>query len=70
MKLLFDENLSYRLIAAVADIYPGSAHVREIGLLGSEDGRIWRYAAEQGFVLVSKDSDFYQRSIVMEVHPG
>lgn len=69
MKLLFDENLSYRLVAALTDLYPGSAHVREVGLLGAEDHRIWRYAAEHGFLLASKDTDFYERSLVFGAPP-
>lgn len=64
MKLLFDENLSYRLVGLLDDVYPESTHVRDIGLLGAKDLRIWTYAAEHGFLLASKDTDFYQRSIV------
>ncbi len=56
MKLLFDENLSFRLVAGLADIFPESAHVRDVGLLGAEDRTIWKFAAEQGFVLTSKDT--------------
>jgi predicted nuclease of predicted toxin-antitoxin system len=62
VKLLFDENLSFRLVRLLADVYPGSAHVRGLGLLGAEDAAIWAYAAEHGFTLVSKDADFYDRS--------
>jgi len=69
MKLLFDENLSFRLVAALADIYPDSKHVREIGLLGADDLRIWSYAAEHGFLLASKDTDFYERSLVFGAPP-
>jgi len=69
MKLLFDENLSFRLVAALADIYPGSAHVREVGLLGAEDSRIWEHAAQHGFLLVSKDTDFYDRSLIFGAPP-
>ena len=69
MKLLFDENLSYRLVGALSDIYPGSAHVRDAGLLGAADRLIWPYAGERGFLLVSKDNDFYQRSIVLGAPP-
>ncbi len=64
MKLLFDENLSFRLAHALQDIYPGSTQVRDVGLLGAEDKRIWAYAAEHGYLLVSKDTDFYQRSLL------
>lgn len=69
MKLLFDENLSYRLEAALADIYPGSKHVRNAGLLGADDVSVWDYAAEHGFLLVSKDTDFYERSLVFGAPP-
>lgn len=69
MKLLFDENLSYRLVAALQDIFPGSAHIRDVGLLGAADRHIWPYAGDNGFLLVSKDSDFYQRSMVFGAPP-
>jgi predicted nuclease of predicted toxin-antitoxin system len=56
VKLLFDENLSFRLIRALADLFPGSAHVRDVGLLGAVDAAIWAYAAEHEFLLASKDT--------------
>jgi predicted nuclease of predicted toxin-antitoxin system len=62
VKLLFDENLSYRLAEALSDVYFGSAHLRNCGLRGAPDERIWQYAHESGFVIVSKDSDFSERS--------
>lgn len=64
MRLLFDENLSYHLVGKLADVYPNSVHVRDIGLRGVEDRRIWDYAAERGLLLTSKDTDFYQRSLI------
>jgi len=69
MKLLFDENLSFRLAYALQGIYPHSTHVRDVGLLGAEDKRIWTYAIQQGFILVSKDTDFYQRSLLYGAPP-
>lgn len=69
MKLLFDENLSYRLVRLLADVYPESAHVREGGLRGAPDSRIWAYAAENGFMIVSKDADFYERSLLYGAPP-
>ena len=53
--LLFDENLSHKLPAKLADVYPGSAHVRHVGLLGAGDERVWEYALRNGLVIVSKD---------------
>ncbi len=69
MKLLFDENLSHRLVHVLEDTYPGSAHVRDLGLLGAADRLIWKVAADQGFLLTSKDTDFYQRSLVHGAPP-
>ncbi|HEV2351053.1 MAG TPA: DUF5615 family PIN-like protein [Terriglobia bacterium] len=64
MKLLFDENVSTALSRILARDYPGSAHVREVGLRGAEDGQIWDYCRAQGFAIVSKDADFRERSFV------
>ena len=64
MKLLFDENLSPKLPRLVATLFPDSAHVRECGLLGQADEDVWEYARANGFTIVSKDSDFQQRSLL------
>jgi len=64
MKLLFDQNLSPRLPRVLADLYPDSVHVREVGLRDASDAEIWQYAQQHGLVIVSKDSDFQQRSLL------
>ena len=48
MKLLFDQNLSYRLVKSFAAEFPGSAHVRHVGLEKALDGSVWDYAKENG----------------------
>ncbi len=63
MKLLFDQNLSHRLPHILRDIFPESIHIREIGFIEATDTVIWEYAKEYGFTIVSKDSDFQQRSL-------
>lgn len=62
MKLLLDENLSPRLVDALAGLFPGSAHVHGAGLGSATDDAVWRYAREEGFTLVSKDADFFELS--------
>ena len=62
MKLLFDQNPSPRLSRLLADIYPDCVHVRDGGLHDADDLTIWDYARDHGYVIVSKDSDFQQRS--------
>ena len=69
MKLLLDQNLSQRLIARLPALFDGSKHVKDFGMTGDDDERIWRFAAEEGFVLVSKDSDFYFRAVLRGVPP-
>ncbi len=64
MKLLLDENLSDRIIHRIVDLYPNSEHVKTLGLINTDDAIIWEYAKTNGFVIVSKDSDFYQRSLL------
>lgn len=63
MKLLPDQNLSARLLPTLEGRYPGSTHVRELGLGRADDQHIWDLAIEREFVIVSKDTDFYQRSV-------
>lgn len=58
MKLLFDQNLSPKLVRQLADLYPGSAHVASVGLDMSCDETLWKHARDNGFVIVSKDEDF------------
>jgi predicted nuclease of predicted toxin-antitoxin system len=65
VRLLFDENLAPRLANALSDVYPGSLHVIDCGLRGASDIEIWQYARDNGFVIVSKDSDFSQRSSLL-----
>ncbi|MBN9519931.1 DUF5615 family PIN-like protein [bacterium] len=64
MKLLFDQNLSHRLVAQLAAEYPGSAHVRDLGLGSAPDPDVWARAAADGFAVVSKDTDFQQRALL------
>ena len=68
MKLLFDENLSPRLVAAIVDVFPESAHVDKIGLGGESDNEVWDYAKANHYIVVSKDSYFYDKSILLG-HP-
>lgn len=69
MKLLFDQNLSHRLVAQLNDVYPDSSHVRNLGLQKASDTRIWNHAKDNDFIVVSKDADFHQRSFVLGFPP-
>ncbi len=69
MKLLFDQNLSPRLVARLADLFPDSEHVFPLGLDESEDTDIWEYAKTNDFVLVTKDADFGDLSVLRGFPP-
>jgi predicted nuclease of predicted toxin-antitoxin system len=62
MKLLFDENLSFKLCERLAGLFPGFSQVRLLGLSEAEDRAIWNYAGSNGFTLVSLDVDFADRA--------
>ena len=68
MKLLLDENLSDRIIPRILDLFPESTHIKAVGLKHTDDSVISEWAKQRGFTIVSKDTDFYQRSIVFG-HP-
>jgi predicted nuclease of predicted toxin-antitoxin system len=54
MKLLFDQNLSFRLPARLADIFAGSEQVRNCGLDRASDAVIWEHAKTGGFTIVAR----------------
>ena len=68
MKLLLDENLSDRIVPRILDLFPESSHIKAAGLEHTDDSIIAEWARQRGFAIVSKDTDFYQRSIIFG-HP-
>ena len=64
MKLLFDENLSPKLPNCVSDLFPNSLHVRDVGMKATTDSVVWDYAKENDFMIVSKDADMHDLSLV------
>lgn len=59
MKLLLDEQLSRRLVPALDPVYPGSTQVALRGLERATDREIWEFARQNGYVIVTKDDDFF-----------
>ncbi|EAQ69089.1 hypothetical protein SynRS9909_01669 [Synechococcus sp. RS9909] len=68
-RFLLDENLSPRLAAALSELFPGSVHVRDVQLRGQSDERIWAFAAEGGYAIVTKDDDFRGMSLLRGAPP-
>lgn len=64
MKLLFDANISHRLVNSLSDLFPGSTHVRLVGLERGTDREVWDYARANGFAIVTRDTDFQYLSLL------
>lgn len=58
MKLLFDQNLSPKLIFWLKDSFPGSKHLQDLGLNEASDKEVWLFAKDNNFIIISKDTDF------------
>jgi predicted nuclease of predicted toxin-antitoxin system len=69
MKLLFDQNISYRIIRIIEDIFPDSKQVINLNLENSTDSQIWDYAKLNDYCIVTFDSDFYDLSLVRGTPP-
>lgn len=59
--LLIDQNLPLALTASLATYFPGTVHVKELRMERATDTALWSYALEKNLVIVTKDSDFYDR---------
>ncbi|MEE3719891.1 DUF5615 family PIN-like protein [Tumidithrix elongata RA019] len=69
MKLLFDHNLSPRLVVSLAELFPDSNHVFQLELDRVEDRQIWEYAKANDFIIVTRDSDYNELQILLGFPP-
>ena len=68
MKLLFDQNISHKIVAQLKDIFQDCSQVRLEGLENYSDISIWEYAKQHNFSIVTFDADFYDIS-TLKGHP-
>jgi len=59
MKLLFDHNLSHKLVPRLADLFPHASHTRLTDLALAPDHLVWEFARRGDFVIVTLDADFF-----------
>lgn len=64
MKLLFDQNISRKLVKELEFVFPESSHVYLLGLYRASDDEIWKFAKGNGFTIVTQDTDFNERSLI------
>lgn len=69
MKLLLDENLSRRIVPFLQTDYPDSTQIALINMQSASDQDVWQFARENDYVIVTKDSDFYDMSLVLGTPP-
>jgi len=63
MKLLFDQNVSPKLVGLLTDLYPASSHVQTERLDSAGDDDVWNFARDHDFTIVTKDADYNNMSI-------
>ncbi len=69
MKLLLDENLSRRLVPFLQHDFPGSTQVVLLGMESASDKDVWQRAKDDGYVVVTRDADFQELSLVWGAPP-
>jgi predicted nuclease of predicted toxin-antitoxin system len=67
--LLFDHNLSSRLVQRLADLFPNATHVALVGLDTATDREVWDHAKANGLAITTKDSDFTDLSTLLGTPP-
>jgi len=58
MKLLFDQNISHRILKILSTEFEGSTTVKSENLINSSDKSIWEFAKKSNYIIVTQDSDF------------
>ena len=69
MKLLFDQNISFKIVSKIRDIFPDAKQVRDVNLENASDTSIWDFAKKEKYCVVTFDSDFYDLSLVRGFPP-
>ena len=58
MRLLFDQNISHRILKKLPELFSGSTSVKAEKLINAPDQEIWEFAKKNDFTIVTQDSDF------------
>ena len=69
MNLLFDQNISFRIVRLLEKTFPGCKHVKEVGLHNMTDSEIWEFAKNNDFTIVTFDADFYDFAVIKGIPP-
>ena len=69
MKLFLDHNISHKLVASLADLFPDSTQTRLLNFGRTNDPQLWLFAKTHGYVFVTKDSDVAELAILRGAPP-
>ncbi len=69
MKLLFDQNISFRILKKLSGNFSGSEQVQSLGLINKSDFEIWEFAEKNNFCIVTFDADFIDLSMLKGFPP-
>ena len=69
MRLLFDHNISHKLVARLSDVFPESSQTRLLNLSRTSDPQLWLIAKANGFIFVSKDRDIAELAVLRGAPP-
>jgi len=69
MRLLLDQNISYKVVRLLKDAFGEVEHVKTLNLIDTADAEIWQYAKEHNYSIVTFDSDFIDLSVLRSSLP-
>lgn len=69
MRLLFDQNISFRVVKKLKTVFPECKHVSDMGLNNCDDQEIWLFAHLNNYIIVTFDSDFFDISLINGTPP-
>ena len=69
MRLLFDQNISFRILKKLPESFNDCVQLNQVGLQNCSDSDIWQYAHDNNYVIVTFDSDFYDISLLNSSPP-
>jgi predicted nuclease of predicted toxin-antitoxin system len=69
VKLLFDQNISFKIVRLIGETFPESKQVNHVGLSNASDYQIFEFARTNHYTIVTFDSDFIDLSLVKGTPP-
>ncbi len=69
MKLLFDQNISFRILKKIASVFPDAQQTNRLMLSQSTDYEVWNFARKNSYCIVTFDSDFIDISVLKGCPP-